>query len=225
MSGERLLHLGGTIREEWTAQALRIHYAGALTAVLRKDGFLTSRCPELRTLLIGARKPVTEEDRFTLRYLTTASALVAVAPGEIPASPLPLRDPLAALELLRVLLDEYGASWESAVDQMERSFRCEAPQDGTLLPLALLESRLPRLAVLAGVLAREWDARVERRWPGDPFRREAMALIRDGGLRSGIFCFACAGRCGAVPEPLRDLIVLAPEKCEEIPCWNDIGTN
>ena len=225
MNGARLLRLGGTIREEWTAEALRIHYDGALTAVLREDGTITSRDPALRTLLIGARLPETAEDRFALRYFSAAAGLGKILPGVPPASPLPLRDPLAALELLRFLLDECCMPWENAVTQLEQSFRCEAPQDEADLSLSHLETWLPRLGVLAGVLARDWDARVERRWPGDPLRREALSLIRDDRLCSGLFCFACAGRCGALPDKLRDLLVLAPEKCEEVPCWNNIGTN
>lgn len=225
MSGERLLHIGGAIWEEWTAEALRIHYTGGMTAVLREDGYITSRDPALRTLLIGARQPETEEDRFALRYLAAAASLGDVVPGKLPASSLPLRDPLLALELLRCLLDECCETWDSAVAQMEQSFFCAAPLEEDRLSLALLETQLPRLSVLAGVLVRDWNARVERRWPGDPVRREALCLVQDGGLRSGRFCFACAGRCRPLPETLRDLLVLAPEKCEEAPCCNDIRTS
>ena len=225
MSGARLLYIGGSIREEWTAEALHIHYEGAMTAVLREDGLLTSPCPELRTLLIGARTPETEEDRLILRYLTAAASLAGIAPGKPPASPLPLRDPLAALELLRYLLDDCWESWERAVELVEQSFFCEAPLDEASLSLALLETWFPRLAVLAGVLVRSWEHRIAQRWPGDPLRREALSLMQNGALRGGYFAFACAGRCRTVPEKLRDLLVLAPEKCEEVPCWNVIGTN
>jgi glycogen phosphorylase len=90
----------------------------------------------------------------------------------------------AVPELMRLLMDEYGLSWENA---WEITTRCMAYTNHTLLPEALerwsvrLFSRLlPRLAEIIFEINRRFLQEVEQKWPGDLVMRERMSIVEEG---------------------------------------------
>lgn len=90
----------------------------------------------------------------------------------------------AVPELMRLLMDEYGQSWDQA---WKITTQCMAYTNHTLLPEALerwsvrLFSRLlPRLAEIIFEINRRFLQEVEARWPGNTQIRDAMAIVEGG---------------------------------------------
>ena len=94
---------------------------------------------------------------------------------------------MAVPELMRILLDEAGLTWDQAWEITERTL---AYTNHTLLPealekwpLAWFEMMLPRhLEIIFEVNRRFLDA-VRARFPGDEERIKRMSLIEDGAER------------------------------------------
>ncbi len=90
----------------------------------------------------------------------------------------------AVPELMRLLMDEYGQSWDAA---WAITTRCMAYTNHTLLPEALerwsvsLFSRLlPRLTEIIFEINRRFLKLVEERWPGNSQIRDAMSIVEGG---------------------------------------------
>lgn len=91
---------------------------------------------------------------------------------------------IAVAELMRLLMDEHGLSWDRAWKIVTE---CMAYTNHTLLPEALerwpvrlFEELLPRhLQIIYEINAR-FMAEVARRWPGDTERQRRMSLIEEG---------------------------------------------
>lgn len=90
----------------------------------------------------------------------------------------------AVPELMRLLMDEYGLSWDVA---WNITTRCMAYTNHTLLPEALerwsvgLFSRLlPRLTEIIFEINRRFLKLVEERWPGNSQIRDAMSIVEGG---------------------------------------------
>jgi starch phosphorylase len=90
----------------------------------------------------------------------------------------------AVPELMRLLMDDYGLSWETA---WEITARCMAYTNHTLLPEALerwsvsLFSRLlPRLAEIIFEINRRFLQEVDRKWPGNTHMRETLSIVEGG---------------------------------------------
>jgi len=92
---------------------------------------------------------------------------------------------IAVPELMRILLDEEGLSWDLAWAICTRVF---SYTNHTLMPEALekwsvplLENVLPRhLEIIYEINRRFLDEVVERRWPGDVAKRAELSLIEEG---------------------------------------------
>ena len=92
---------------------------------------------------------------------------------------------IAVPELMRILLDEEGLSWDLAWSLCTRVF---SYTNHTLMPEALekwsvplLENVLPRhLEIIYEINRRFLDEVVERRWPGDVAKRAELSLIEEG---------------------------------------------
>ncbi|KAA3629898.1 MAG: glycogen/starch/alpha-glucan phosphorylase [Proteobacteria bacterium] len=91
---------------------------------------------------------------------------------------------IAVAELMRILLDEKGLTWESAWAITSRSM---AYTNHTLLPEALekwpvrlLERLLPRILEIIYEINRRFLLEVRQRWPGDVGRVQRMSLIEEG---------------------------------------------
>nr|VFK13087.1 MAG: starch phosphorylase [Candidatus Kentron sp. LPFa] len=91
---------------------------------------------------------------------------------------------IAVAELMRLLMDEHGLTWEKAWDITSR---CMAYTNHTLLPEALerwpvrlFENLLPRLLEIIYEINARFLIEVGRRWPGDEERVSRMSLIEEG---------------------------------------------
>ena len=92
---------------------------------------------------------------------------------------------IAVIELMRILLDDYGLDWNRAWEITQKTM---AYTNHTLLPEALetwpvemFERLLPRLMRIIVEINAQFLSEVERRWPGDEEKMRAMSLIGDGG--------------------------------------------
>ncbi len=90
----------------------------------------------------------------------------------------------AVPELMRLLMDEYGLSWEEA---WETTTSCMAYTNHTLLPEALerwsvdLFGRLlPRLTEIIFEINRRFLKEVEAEWPGDLEKRRQLSIVEEG---------------------------------------------
>lgn len=90
----------------------------------------------------------------------------------------------AVPELMRILMDDHGLSWENA---WETTTRCMAYTNHTLLPEALerwsvsLFSRLlPRLTEIIFEINRRFLKEVDAKWPGDESYRRKLSIIEEG---------------------------------------------
>ena len=91
---------------------------------------------------------------------------------------------IAVAELMRLLLDEHGLSWERA---WQITTRTMAYTNHTLLPEALetwsvrlFRQLLPRLLEIIFEINARFLKEVEARWPGDQDRLARMSLIEEG---------------------------------------------
>ena len=91
---------------------------------------------------------------------------------------------IAIPELMRVLVDEHGWSWERAWSVCTRVFAytCHTllPEALETWPVALLGRLLPRHLEIITEIDRRFRAEVARRWPGDQPRIGRMAIVSDG---------------------------------------------
>ena len=91
---------------------------------------------------------------------------------------------IAVAELMRLLIDEHGLSWDEAWSITTRTM---AYTNHTLLPEALerwpvrlFEQLLPRLLEIIYDINARYLAEVATRWPGDNERLSRMSLIEEG---------------------------------------------
>lgn len=91
---------------------------------------------------------------------------------------------IAVAELMRLLMDEYGLSWDSAWKITSNTM---AYTNHTLLPEALekwsvnlFNQLLPRLMHIIFKINADFLAKVSARWPGDQERLARMSIIEEG---------------------------------------------
>ncbi len=103
---------------------------------------------------------------------------------------------LAIPELMRILLDECGFSWEKAFDITQRTF---AYTNHTVMSEALekwnediFKKTLPRIYQICVELNRRCREELEQRFPGDKGKIDYMAILGDGQVRmANICCYVC----------------------------------
>ena len=95
---------------------------------------------------------------------------------------------LAVAELMRLLVDEYKFSWDSAWDITGKTM---AYTNHTLLPEALekwpvrlFEEMLPRLLEIIYEINARFMSIVAQKWPGEVERQQKMSIIEEGEERS-----------------------------------------
>ncbi|HEV8626002.1 MAG TPA: glycogen/starch/alpha-glucan family phosphorylase, partial [Acidimicrobiia bacterium] len=91
---------------------------------------------------------------------------------------------IAIPELMRLLVDEQGWSWERAWGVCTRVFAytCHTllPEALETWPVALLDRLLPRHLEIITEIDKRFRTDVARRWPGDHQRIGRMAIVSDG---------------------------------------------
>ena len=94
---------------------------------------------------------------------------------------------VAVPELMRILMDEEGLSWDEAWDITTRT--C-AYTNHTIMaealekwPIELFSRLLPRIYQIVEEINRRFVAEVQKRYPNDPGKGNRMAIIHDGQVR------------------------------------------
>ena len=95
---------------------------------------------------------------------------------------------VAVAELMRLLMDEHGLSWDSAwritTSSMAYTNHTLLPEALETWPVPLFERLLPRLMEIIYEINARFLEEVSIRWPGDNARLRRMSLIDEGGGRS-----------------------------------------
>ncbi|MDE6576080.1 MAG: glycogen/starch/alpha-glucan phosphorylase [Opitutales bacterium] len=95
---------------------------------------------------------------------------------------------IAVVELMRLLMDEYKFQWDKAWSICKSVF---GYTNHTIMPEALEEwsvdlfsSVLPRhYQIICEINRRFLEEEVERKWPGDSSKKDALSIIHDGKVR------------------------------------------
>jgi len=90
----------------------------------------------------------------------------------------------AVPELMRILLDKHGLSWDEAwsitSSTMAYTNHTLLPEALERWPVAMFARLLPRLLEIIYEINARFLAEVGRRWPGDPGRLQRMSIIEEG---------------------------------------------
>ena len=132
---------------------------------------------------------------------------------------------LAIPELIRILLDDEGLSWDEA---SAIAFRMFNYTNHTIMREALerwnedmLRELLPRIHKIITVIDRKFRDTIWRKWPGDWGRMDDMSIIYGGEVRMANLCIAVCGKVNGVSQlhaniirtqTFRDFYVLFPDK-------------
>lgn len=132
---------------------------------------------------------------------------------------------LAIPELMRILLDECGYTWDKAFDITRRTF---AYTNHTVMSEALekwnediFKKTLPRIHQICVEMNHRCRADLERAFPGDEGKIDYMAILGDGQVRmANICCYVCHSINGVSKlhseiikqSVFRDYFLYSPEK-------------
>ncbi len=111
---------------------------------------------------------------------------------------------LAIPELIRILIDEEGFTWEEAVDIVERTFNYT---NHTIMPEALekwpahtLQRLLPRIYRILETIDARFRERIWAQYPGDNDRVNRMAIIKGGQVHMANLCVLLCGHVNGVSQ-------------------------
>ena len=111
---------------------------------------------------------------------------------------------LAIPELIRILIDEEGFTWEEAIDVVFRTFNYT---NHTIMPEALekwpagtLQQLLPRIYRIVETIDAQFRDRIWQQYPGDIDRVNRMAVIHNGQVRMANLCVLCCGHVNGVSQ-------------------------
>ena len=132
---------------------------------------------------------------------------------------------LAIPELIRILLDDEGLSWDEACNIAFRMFNYT---NHTIMREALerwnenmLRDLLPRIHKIITVIDMKFRDAIWRTWPGDLNKMNEMAIISGGEVRMANLCIAVCGKVNGVSQlhaniirtqTFRDFYVMYPDK-------------
>lgn len=128
-------------------------------------------------------------------------------------------------ELMRVLLDEEGLSWD---DAWEITTHCVAYTNHTIMaealekwPIDIFQRLLPRVYQIVEEIDRRFKLQVEERYPGDQEKIRKMAILYDGQVRMAHMAIIAGFSVNGVArlhteilkkQELRDFYEMFPEK-------------
>ncbi|HAM16353.1 MAG TPA: glycogen phosphorylase [Eggerthellaceae bacterium] len=111
---------------------------------------------------------------------------------------------LAVPELIRILIDEEGFTWEEAVDIVSRTFNYT---NHTIMPEALekwsadtMRALLPRIFRILETIDARFRERIWQLFPGDTARVNNMAVIHAGQVRMANLCVLSSGHVNGVSQ-------------------------
>lgn len=111
---------------------------------------------------------------------------------------------LAIPELIRILIDNEGFSWEEAVEIAERSFNYTnhtiMPEALEKWPASLMQSLLPRIYRIIETIDARLRDRIWQTFPGDSERIAHMSIISDGQVRMANLCALMSGNVNGVSQ-------------------------
>ena len=111
---------------------------------------------------------------------------------------------LAIPELIRILIDNEGFSWEEAVDVAERTFNYTnhtiMPEALEKWPASLMQTLLPRIYRIIETIDARLRDRIWQLHPGDSERIARMAIINDGQVRMANLCVLMSGHVNGVSQ-------------------------
>ena len=132
---------------------------------------------------------------------------------------------VAVAELMRILLDEEGLSWEDAWDI---TTHCVAYTNHTIMaealekwPIELFSRLLPRVYQIVEEINRRFVTQIQQRYPGDNEKIRRMAIIYDGQVRMAYLAIVGSFSVNGVAklhteilekQELRDFYEMMPEK-------------
>ncbi|MBQ3386915.1 MAG: glycogen/starch/alpha-glucan family phosphorylase, partial [Eggerthellaceae bacterium] len=111
---------------------------------------------------------------------------------------------LAVPELIRILIDEEGLSWEEAVDIAQRTFNYTnhtiMPEALETWPAATLQRLRPRIYRIIETIDGRFRERIWHAFPGDAERVGRMAIINGGKVRMANLCALSCGHTNGVSQ-------------------------
>ncbi len=111
---------------------------------------------------------------------------------------------LAIPELIRILIDNEGFSWEEAVDIAERCFNYTnhtiMPEALEKWPADLMRRLLPRIYRIIETIDARLRDRIWQVHPGDADRISRMAIIEGGQVRMANLCVLMSGKVNGVSQ-------------------------
>ena len=132
---------------------------------------------------------------------------------------------LAIPELIRILLDEEGLSWDEAGSIALKMF---SYTNHTIMREALerwnenmLKELLPRIHKIITEIDEKFRDRIWQQWPGDWKKMNEMSIIYGGEVRMANLCIAVCGKVNGVSQlhaniiktqTFRDFYVMFPDK-------------
>ena len=132
---------------------------------------------------------------------------------------------VAVAELMRILMDEEGLSWDEAWDVTSRT--C-AYTNHTIMaealekwPIELFSRLLPRVYQIVEEINRRFCAEIEKKYPGNREKVRKMAIIQDGQVKMAHLAIAAGYSVNGVAalhteilknQELKDFYEMMPEK-------------
>ena len=111
---------------------------------------------------------------------------------------------LAIPELIRILIDNEGFSWEEAVDIAQRTFNYTnhtiMPEALECWPAQLMRELLPRIYRIIETIDARFRDRIWQLYPGDVEKLSRMAIIDAGRVRMANLCVLCCGHVNGVSQ-------------------------
>ena len=132
---------------------------------------------------------------------------------------------LAIPELIRILMDDEGLSWDEATNIAYRMFNYT---NHTIMREALerwnenmVRTLLPRIHKIITVIDQNFRNLIWEKWPGDLAKMNEMAIVQGGEVRMANLCIAVCGKVNGVSalhasiirtQTFRDFYILFPDK-------------